>query len=66
MHLLVRKFQASSTQIHIYNMKNVVYQNFAARNFIIVQYDAESCGRRVLSLVLQSARRVLSTSEDGS
>lgn len=66
MHLLVSTFQASLTQIHIFNVKNVVYQNFAASNFIIVQYDAESCGRRVVSLVLQSARRVLSTGEDGS
>lgn len=66
MHLVVRTFQASSTQIHIFNVQNVVYQNFATRNFIIVQHDAESCGRRVVSLVLQSVRRVLSTGEDGS
>lgn len=66
MHLLVRTFQASFTQIHVFNVKNVVYQNLAARNFIIVQYDVESCGRRVVSLVLQTARRVLSTAEDGS
>lgn len=65
MHLVVRTFQASFTKIHIFNVKNVVYQNFAARNFSIVQYDAESCGRRVVSLVLQSARRVLRTTEDG-
>lgn len=57
MHLLVK--------IHILNVKNVVHQNFATRNFTIVQYDAESCGRRVVSLVLQSARWVLSTGEDG-
>lgn len=66
MHLVVRTFQASFTQIHNFNVKNVVYQNFAARNFIIVQYDAESCGRRVVRLVLESACRVLSTGEDGS
>lgn len=65
MHLLVSTFQASLTQIHIFNLKNLVNQNFVARNFIIVQYDAESCGRRVVCLVLQSARRVLSTGEDG-